>query len=48
MTWQIRYGSVHRAKKSYAELLHKVETLFEHDYDFEKEYHTMLNGKWNQ
>jgi hypothetical protein len=25
-----------------------VEDMFEHDYDLEHEYHTMLDGKWDQ
>jgi hypothetical protein len=25
-----------------------VEDLFEHDYDLETDYHSILNGKWVQ
>jgi hypothetical protein len=26
----------------------RVEDLFDHDYELETEYHTLLDGKWNQ
>ncbi|KZS95513.1 hypothetical protein SISNIDRAFT_438997 [Sistotremastrum niveocremeum HHB9708] len=36
-----------QARLSTNNLADEVQTLFEHDFDFETEYHTMLDGKWD-
>ncbi|KAJ7071945.1 hypothetical protein C8F01DRAFT_1101940 [Mycena amicta] len=37
-----------QARQSANMLADEVEELFEHDFDLETEYHTLLDGKWNQ
>jgi hypothetical protein len=37
-----------QARLSTNSLADQVETLFEHDFDLETEYHSLLDGKWDQ
>jgi hypothetical protein len=37
-----------QARLSTNDLADEVQSLFESDYDLEYEYHTMLDGKWDQ
>ena len=42
---QLRVSQARLSANQYAD---KVLQLFEQDYDIELEYHTILNGKWDQ
>ena len=39
---------VSQARLSANNLADQVESLFTQDYDLEVQYHTMLDGKWDQ